>query len=432
MGRKWNMLGLVIVFALLFSGCALQTLNDLYQVPKRSEEYNNLQSAIDQNLGSRQYCAPLSGDNLQAIQMVDLDGDGSNEYLLFAKGASEKPLQVLIFRSEKGQYGLSDIIYHHGSAFDMVEYASIDDRPGYEIIIGCQISDQVSRSVSVYGYDEGKMVTQISAAYTRLMTCDLNADGRSEVMVLHPGETDQSNALAELYAHTDVGVGRVGQITLSQPADRIEQVVSGGLHGSKTAVYISCVAEDNTVQTDILADVDGEFTNLSNALPGGTQIYLPFERQLFPEDIDMDGVMELPAVEVMRPPAGSSLSAQLSLIRWYTVTDEALTQNKLYSCINFRNGWLFLLDGDWAQRMTVVQSGHVFVFYVWDEDYVSAQKVLTVYHFTGANRYEQAAQSGRFVVFQSDTVIYAAELGEYAADYGITEDSVVNSFRLIL
>ena len=97
MGRKWNMLWLVIVFALLFSGCALQTLNDLYQVPKRSEEYNNLQSAIDQNLGSRQYCAPLSGDNLQAIQMVDLDGDGSNEYLLFAKGASEKPLQVLIF-----------------------------------------------------------------------------------------------------------------------------------------------------------------------------------------------------------------------------------------------------------------------------------------------------------------------------------------------
>ena len=84
MSGKLKILSAVLA-VLLLTGCSMRTLDELYRVPKRSEEYNDLQSAIDRHMGDREYCAPLSGENLQTVQMADLDGDGTQEYLLFAK-----------------------------------------------------------------------------------------------------------------------------------------------------------------------------------------------------------------------------------------------------------------------------------------------------------------------------------------------------------
>ena len=84
--------------ALLFGGCAMRTVEEMYALPKRSDAYNEMQSAIDTAMYGMTYASPLSGENQQTVQMADLDGDGEDEILVFAKGASEKPLQVLIFQ----------------------------------------------------------------------------------------------------------------------------------------------------------------------------------------------------------------------------------------------------------------------------------------------------------------------------------------------
>ena len=43
--RIWA-LGLILA-VLSLSGCALRTVEEMYKLPKRSEEYDRLQSAID-------------------------------------------------------------------------------------------------------------------------------------------------------------------------------------------------------------------------------------------------------------------------------------------------------------------------------------------------------------------------------------------------
>lgn len=96
---KWI---LVCAFAaLLLGGCGARTVDQMYCLPKRSEDYNNLQSAIESAMGTMDYCAPLAGENQQTVQMADLDGDGEQEYLVFAKGSAEKPLNILIFQEEE-------------------------------------------------------------------------------------------------------------------------------------------------------------------------------------------------------------------------------------------------------------------------------------------------------------------------------------------
>ena len=82
--KKWILL-LSCVMALLLAGCGASTVEDMYAPPRRSEAFNELQTAIDRAMVGMEYAAPDSGDNRQTVQMAVLDGDGVEEYILFAR-----------------------------------------------------------------------------------------------------------------------------------------------------------------------------------------------------------------------------------------------------------------------------------------------------------------------------------------------------------
>lgn len=425
MKRKWNIFALMMAL-LLLSGCSLRTLDALYQVPKRSDDYNDLQAAIDKSIAGLEYCAPLSGENIQAIQMTDLDGDGVQEYLLFAKAQEEKSLRILIFRMEEGEYTLADTIESHGTAFDLVEYARMDDRPGYELIVGCQISHEVARSVSVYSLRDGKAEPMMNANYTKFLTCDLTGDERSELMVLRPGESDEDNGLAELYRYADGVLTRSNQIGLSESTDRLKRIELGKLQDHKAAVYVDMSVGSNSVTTDVLAVLEGQFINLisaENQPQRGDYIYA--------EDIDSDGVVELPALITMRPPGVYPLPIMQKLIRWYALTSDGSQVDKLHTYHNFQDGWYFMLDAQLTPRVAVVRMGGTYEFYIWNEDFTASQKVMTVYALSGYDRKQQATVQDRFAICEDDTTLYAAKLESCAAEYGITRETVVQCFHLI-
>ena len=430
MGRKFHILWLLIAVMLL-TGCSMRTLDELYCVPKRSEEQNNLQRAIDQNMDGLVYCAPLTGENLQTVQMADLDGDGVEEYLLFAKGTEEKPLQILIFRLQDEEYLLSDTIQSTGSAFDLVEYARIDDKPGYELIVGRQVSEQLTRSVTVYRFTGGKADPLMSANYTKYLPIDMNADGRSEVMVLHPGESDEANGLAELFTYQGGEMVRSNQVSMSETTDRLKRIVVGKLHGGAPAVYVASAYGENAIITDVFALVQGQFTNVSFSNESGTSVQTLRNYYVYADDIDEDGVVELPNLITMFSPGDINIAEQQYLIRWYAMTGAGTEVDKGYTYHNFQGGWYLDLQNQWAPRVAVLQKGSAYEFYLWDEAFVDAQKLLTVYALTGKDRDEQAVQDNRFVLFKGDTTVYAASLEVPSASCGITQDTLIESFHLI-
>lgn len=421
--RIWIAAALALM---MLSGCSIRTLDQLYQVPKRSDEFNNLQAAIDKNLGSREYCAPLSGDNLQAVQMADLDGDGVQEYLLFTRGDTEKPLQILIFKLQEGEYVLSDTIESHGAAFDVVQYARFDDRPGYELIVGCQISQQISRSVNVYSLVDGKAQSLLNANYTKFLSCDFNSDRRSELMVLRPGESDEANGLAELYLYQNGTVERSKQLPLSESAQRLKRVESGKLESGEPAVYVDSAVGDIAVVTDVFAMIGGEFVNVINENTSTVR-----EAYVYAEDIDSDGVVELPAVVTMRPPYGPGPSSMQRLIRWYAVDAAGVSSVKRHTFHNFYAGWYMTLNSQWAERVAVVQRGNAYIFSVWNENFTAADTIFTIYAVTGTDRKEQAEAEGHFALAEDDTVLYAAFLEENAEEYHLTKEYIIDQFHLI-
>ena len=96
--KKLALLSLAALFCLLLSGCFVKTVDELYTLPRHSDEYDNLQKAIDSVItADLQYSAPISGQNQQAIQLVDLDGDGEEEAVVFCKSNGDRPLKAYIF-----------------------------------------------------------------------------------------------------------------------------------------------------------------------------------------------------------------------------------------------------------------------------------------------------------------------------------------------
>ena len=97
--KKLALLSLAALFCLLLSGCFVKTVDELYTLPRHSDEYDNLQKAIDEVMAAAgcEYCAPISGSNQQSVQLADLDGDGEEEAIVFAKTSDEKPLKAYVF-----------------------------------------------------------------------------------------------------------------------------------------------------------------------------------------------------------------------------------------------------------------------------------------------------------------------------------------------
>ena len=122
---------------------------------------------------------------------------------------------------------------------------------------------------------------------------------------------------------------------------------------------------------------------------------------------------------------------QKFLLRWYAMDSDGWEIDKMYTFHNYLNGWYLQLDSAWATRVTVEQEHGVYHFYVWDESYQSVSPLFTLYMFTGSDRDEVSTQDGRFALYRSEGVAYAGQLEDAAPEYGITESSLMESFRLI-
>ena len=420
-----------LFFTLLLTGCAMRTVEEMYALPKRSEEYKELQAAIDTAMYGMTFSSPQSGEHQQTVQMADLNGDGLDEYLVFAKGATEKPLQVLIFQQDgSGKCRTMDTIGFNGQAFEQVEYVDFDDQPGKELIVGFQVSDQVLRSVAVFTFRGGSAELLLMNGYSKMLPCNLSG-GRSELMVLRPGEEETERGMAVLYSYQNGQIVRSVETELSENTSRIRRIMTGKLQDQTPAVFVTSSSEENTIVTDIFAVKDGHFTNIAYSTEADTSIRTLLNYYVYAEDIDSDGVMELPGLVTMKPVTVWRDSEQRFLVRWYAMDVDGWEIDKLYTFHNYIGGWYLQLDSQWASRMTVEQEHGCFRFYVWDESYQTATALFSVYTLTGADRDESAAQDGRFPLYRAEGVAYAAQLDIAAPEYGITEKSLQDSFRLI-
>ena len=430
-GKKILSAVLSAALGISLCGCVM-TVDQMYVPPRRSESYKNLQSVMDEYMVDMEYSAPITGENQQSVQMADLTGDGRKEVLVFLKGSDEHPMKVLIFRLAGESYEPLGILEATGTGFDQVEYIQLDGEPGLELVVGRQVSEQVLRNMTVYTFRSGTAEQLLNVNYQKYLTMDMNKDSRGELFVLRPGRTDTDCGVVELYSAPGGSVEKSAEVSLSQPVTQLKRIRTGSLHDGERAVFVASIIDAGTIVTDVYALVNGELTNVSMSNESGTSVKTVRNYYVYAEDIDNDGVLELPSLISMHAPTLERSGEREHLIRWYALGSDGSEHDKCFTYHNYLEGWYMELDRKLVDRLCVIpEDTGRYAFCLWDRNYGEMKKLWTVFVLTGDDRSNVAAADGRFQLLKTDSVVYAAYLEDAGIRAGISQEDLINSFFLI-
>ena len=224
---------------------------------------------------------------------------------------------------------------------------------------------------------------------------------------------------------------RSNEVNMSQPTEMLKRIVSGRLYGGTPAVYAASAVGDTAIITDIYAVVDNKLSNISFSNESGTSVQTLRNYYVYADDIDNDGVVELPYLITMTPLSQAGSTDRHELIRWYAMTVNGDEVDKMYTYHNFVGGWYIELDDRWATSLSVLDLGHSYEFHVWDDAYETSEKILTIHALSGQKREEQSTQDDRAVLLKTESVIYAADFEKCMDRYGITQKEIIEGFHLI-
>lgn len=431
-GKRMLLALLGTAIAALLSGCFVKTVDELYTLPRHSDDYNRLEYAIEQVLSSENasYAAPVSGANQQSVQLADLDGDGMEEAIAFLKTTGDKPLKAYIFSRADGDYRLMDVIAGDGTSFASVEYASLTGRNGTELVIGRQLSSDVPQSLAAYAYTDGRAEELMSANYSEYRLADLDGDGKKDVFILR-FETEQPHGSAELYRWRNDRMEREAEAGLTVGASPVKRILTGDLAEGIPAVFVASIYAENSLVTDVFTFQDGVFRNLvqgtANAVPavGSYHVYAA--------DIDGDGLIELP--QILPLPAEEEAEENDAAISWYNLDLQGRAAPKLTTYHSFSGGWFLTLPDKWQNQFCISRSEETagarsYVFSQW-KDGCRADLIFTIYAFTGDGRNEAASSDGRFILAEKGETTYAAQLGTGKWAASLSEDSMKGMFHFI-
>jgi len=189
--------------------------------------------------------------------------------------------------------------------------------------------------------------------------------------VLRPGQADTENGVAELYSVENSTVERSQEVSMSEPASAIKRIMVGTLDDGVNAVYVASDVDGSAIITDIYAIVDDRFTNVSLSTEAGTSVQTLRNYYVYADDIDEDGVLELPNLITMKLPEDAASMENQYLICWYSMNSKGQKMDELYTYHNYVGGWYLTLHQELAPRMVVSQQGNSFIFSVASEGHIS-------------------------------------------------------------
>ncbi len=344
---KVLVLAAVFCSVLALSGCLSFSAEELYSLPRASEDYRQLQSLIDEEVSSGAvYSPPTSGSNRRSVQLRDLDGDGVDEAISFLSVQEDEPLRVAIYKEQEGDYKRAAVISGQGTSFDCVSYLDMDGDGTMEIAVGWQISSGI-KTLQVFSIKGMEPMALYSTNYSEYTLTDMDKDGKSEILVFRMnGLTDTSEAELEML----MPGGEMASLNakLSVGAENLLHIVSGSLSDGASATYVDCSIGGECV-TDIISLSNGKLVNVSMDDRTGTSSGTVRQYSMYCSDINGDGVVEVPMPELL--PAQKETTYRC--INWCVFSRDGNMRISTTTYHNNQDGWYLTWPGDWRGNVTV-------------------------------------------------------------------------------
>ena len=431
MGKKlWKLLLALTVLLLTATGCLFtSSVSDLYALPQMPEQYQELEQQIKDLISNgAEYAAPISGNNLQPVQMVDLNNDGLEEALIFMReSAGEKPLKIYIFRLRDGHYQYSSVLENSGSSIYSISYADLTDDGKQEILVGWRAGAE-SPALTVYTMQGDTPVLLLSTTYSRYV---FDSAGRGFVLLRSGSE---ERCVVEAYECSESGTLAVtSSVQLSSTAAELAggQMISGRFGDDVPALFVTGVSADgSTAMVDVLRWAESGLKNvtMSDATGYTTESY--GFHGLFPQDVNNDGLTEIP--KYLSAQEGSATG----LVQWWQINERGRAEAVEQTYHDLADGWYMEIPEQWKGKVEVyrneVGSYQTTVTFSY-QDKTELREFLRIYTFSGENREVRANRGGRFRLRTQQNTVFAGELLTNAPEeLELSEEQVRSLFHLIV
>ncbi len=411
MKRFWRLLAGALAL-LVLTGCSGLSYEDLYSLPRATEDYYDLQEALNEVLeDGYNYSAPSSGARQEPVQLTDLDADGVDEAVAFFRSSDNGAIKIYIFSKSEDVYTPAAVIDGTGSAVASVEYADLDGKGDLELIVTYQVSESVTQALQVYCYAEGEATVVLTASCGRYELSDLNTDGLPEVLCL-TGSGADNPAVLECYGCRDGELQRMGEQRLSFSYDNLRKVQEGTLLGDAKGIIFSGVSSEGQLLMDVFTIQEETFQAV---IPEESILMsLPIHSYyVYPDDLNADGIIEIPQTRQL--PAYDSGSAAQCVIDWYGLKSDGSCEKQYTTYQNFSENWYLTIPESWDEGLiikAVDESTTVSTvsFYRQEDDNTTPQEILTIYTLKGAERQNYAEAHSLSILFNDSETIFAVTL----------------------
>ena len=356
-------------------GCNLTaSVESMLSPPRLTMEQEQIYQALQIAAGSQiSLKYPKSGERLSAFIVEDLDGDGSDEAVVFYErgrsAADENPLRICLLDQTNGGWNAISNEQAAGAEIDRVDLESLGSNPRMNLIISYSMVDGAEHAVQVFHYEDGQLIENRNDPYSVMALRDLDGDGTTELFLATAAKNTQP-AKATVYALNPGGKYIQYDLSLPETLSDFSRVTYGMLpvgtgQEQIPVVYMDGSSGATNVQTVVLSYRDQQLSLLyadsADRFPkteraGGYQTM----------DIDDDGEAEIPVNMAFYGSSNVTDPNSLRMTNWY-VCRNSLLMREHSSYYSVQNNFVFLMPKRWEHRVTAVQENDEIVFYTFEQ-----------------------------------------------------------------
>ena len=355
---------LCTLLCLCLAGCSMPgeqvQVEELLRAPKLSGDYGDVQTALNDWLGeSAQLKYPMQGDLLSPFLIHDLDGDGQQDAaVLYTTAQSSNVCVAILQKGSDGMWQVRQNAEGLADTVDSVGLAQLQPGDASQLVVG-YVAAQGDHYLAVYSYTDGELSTILEQQYQQYLVEDITGGGSQDLILMSTLE-DGGVQIELLTVDKEGSFQQVAVMGLS--ADRFSGCasVAAGV-GADSRHYLvldgwTGISGNNLASVLLYFDEDTQQMVPADQI-STEKLYTASLRNvpsLVSQDLDGDGIVEIPTQPDEAGLLNMSQSRRMDFIVWMDYTSPNL--EKSFGLLDEETNCYIELPMEWEGNLKLTDS----------------------------------------------------------------------------
>lgn len=444
LGKKFLAVVLLMGLILSLSGCSVESGDALASLPRLPGEYLALQQQVDAILAQGYIPAVAeSGQNRQAMQQQDIDGDGQKEIISFYRSSTSGEYMIYVHKRQGDDYMELGHAKGYGRYLKEVSYPRCQNNGARAIALSWGMEDDSASGMSVHTLGSDGLNEALAVRYSNSYIADVDYDGVDEIFLTAFDRVGGAMVMTA-YGFRNGTCTEISQTPLSSDVKNVVKITKSTTPGQwGLSLYVDSLAATGGYITDIVELRSGVLTNttLGSGSKRSAATWRPVN--ITCQDIDNDGIPEVPLADMLPGYTDPEAADTMWKLRWTRFENGGANGVAIETFHAPADGWYFQWPETWGSNVSAQRKSEAGIIKTTflvpvegaEEGYLFQGEnnvLLQIWMFTGDNRQEYFASSGMEWLHTSDNAIYGYSLPENGyPQLSLGADQVARSFHAI-